>query len=203
VAIFIALNLAGLLGSSLLKTTHMKNMESTQQKIETSVSESEFEPSSLAGRKLIWRKTIERIAQNKGLGSGPDSLSVDMAYAFPTAHNLFLTLGAEYGLPGALLIIIFLLVIADRSFKSILVKPKVENNLWLLQAVFVAASFHSLFVYSFDIPIHRKQLWFMLGLLMASLHVAAKYNEKEIKHHEASHRELTLIPLQRDQMQIH
>jgi len=182
VTIFIILNLAGLFGSSLLKTTHMKNMESTQQKVEVAVSESEYEPSSLAGRMHIWKKTIDKIQQDKGLGSGPDSLMADMAYALPTAHNLFLTLGAEYGLPGAALIIIFLLVIADRSYKSIFVKPNVKNNLWLLQAVFVAVSLHAMFVYFFDMPIHRKQLWFMLGLLIASLNVAVKYNQKEINH---------------------
>lgn len=198
VAIFIILNIAGFLGSSLLKTTHMKNMESTQQKIESSVSESEYEPSSLAGRKLIWRKTIERIIHNNGLGSGPDSLRVDMAFAIPHGHNFLLTLIAEYGLPGAALIIIFLLVIAESSHKSIFVMPNVKNNLWILQAVFVAASLHALFVYCFDMPIYRKQLWFMLGLLMASINVAAKCNQKEINHLAESCGELKLVTQQRD-----
>ncbi len=179
VAVFIALNLAGLFGSSLLKTTHMKNMESTQQKVEVAVSESEFEPSSLAGRQYIWRKTIERIVQQNGLGSGPDSLMADMAYALPTAHNLFLTLCAEYGVPGAAFMIIFLLMIAQRSYQYIFVKPKVKDNLWLLQVVLVAASLHALFVYFFDMPIYRKQLWFILGLLIASINVAAKYQQNK------------------------
>jgi O-antigen ligase len=168
------MNLAGFFCSSLIRTAHMKNMESTLQKVEVVTSESEFAPNSLSGRKYIWERTIERIMQNKGMGSGPDSLMQDIAFHVPHGHNLLLTLAAEYGLPGAVLIFLFLLVIANSVYKSVFIEPKVRNNLWLLQAIFVAASLHALFVYCFDMPINRKQLWVMLGLLMASINVAKK-----------------------------
>jgi O-antigen ligase len=174
VVILIVMNLAGFFCSSLIRTAHMKNMESTLQKVEVVTSESEFAPNSLSGRKYIWERTIERIMQNKGMGSGPDSLMQDIAFHVPHGHNLLLTLAAEYGLPGAVLIFLFLLVIANSVYKSVFIEPKVRNNLWLLQAIFVAASLHALFVYCFDMPINRKQLWFMLGLLMASINVAKK-----------------------------
>jgi O-Antigen ligase len=174
VVILIVLNLAGLFCSSLIRTAHMKNMESTLQKVESVTSESEFAPNSLSGRMYIWKRTIERIMRNKGMGSGPDSLMEDIAFHAPNGHNLLLTLAAEYGLPGAALILLFLLVIANSVYKSVFIEPKVRNNLWLLQAIFVAASLHALFVYCFDMPINRKQLWFMLGLLMASINVAEK-----------------------------
>jgi O-antigen ligase len=179
VVILIVMNLAGLFCFSLIKTTHLKNQESTMQQVESVTSESEFASSSLSGRKLIWKKTIERILRNKGLGSGPDSLMTDITFAVPTAHNLFLTLTAEYGFPGAVLILLFLLVIADSAYKSAFIGSKVKNNLWLLQAVFVAASLHALFVYCFDVPINKKQLWFMLGLLMASINVAEKEKTRD------------------------
>jgi O-antigen ligase len=112
--------------------------------------------------------------RNKGMGSGPDSLWTDLEFAMPNGHNLLLTLAAEYGLPGAVLILLFLLVIANSAYKSVFIEPKVKNNLWLLQAIFVAVSLQALFVYCFDMPIYRKQLWFMLGLLMASINIAEK-----------------------------
>jgi O-antigen ligase len=171
----IVMNLAGFFFSSLIKTTHMKSMESSLKIVESKVSESEFEPSSMALRKSIWKRTIERISRDMGLGSGPASLGADITFALPSgAHNLLLTLAAEYGLPGALLILLFLLVIANSAYKSVFIDPKVRNNLWLLQAIFLAASLHALIEYCFDMPIDHKQLWFMLGLLMASINVAEK-----------------------------
>jgi O-antigen ligase len=174
------MNLAGFFCSSFIKTTHEKNMESTMQKVESVTSESEFTPSSLSGRKYIWKRTIERILRNEGLGTGPDSLSTDIAFASPNGHNLLLTLAAEYGLPGAVLIAILLLVIANSVYRSVFIKPKVRNNLWLLQVVFVAAVLEALLEYFFDLPISHKQLWFMLGLLMASINVAEKEAKRDI-----------------------
>jgi O-antigen ligase len=174
VVILIVMNLAGLFCSSLIRPTHMENMESTLQKVESTTSESELGAGSLSWRKYVWKRTIERILQNKGLGSGPDSLKSDVAFALFHGHNLLLTLAAEYGLPGAVLILLFLLVIAHSAYKSVFIEPKIKNNLWLLQATFVATVLGALCEYFFDVPITAKQLWFMLGLLMASINVAEK-----------------------------
>jgi len=179
VVMLIVMNLAGLFFSSLIRTTHMKNMESTLQKVESVTSESEFEPSSLSGRKYIWKKVIEIILRNKGLGSGPGSLMTDVSFAVPHGHNLLLTLASEYGLPGAGLILIFLLVIANSAYKSGFFETEVDNKLLFMQAIFVAASLHALFVYCFDMPLGRKQFWFVLGLLMASISLAGKEAKKD------------------------
>jgi len=178
ILILIALNLAGLFFSKQLKTTHMRAMESTQQRIKAVIAKSEFKSNSLAQRKYIWKRTLERIQRSNGLGTGPDSLMTDITYGFPTAHNLFLTLTAEYGLPGLMLISALLFLIAEGTYKSVFRKPKVKDNLWLLQAIFVAATLHALCEYSFDLPIHRKQLWFIMGLLIASINVASKDAKK-------------------------
>jgi O-antigen ligase len=135
VVILIVMNLAGLFCSLLIRPAHMKNMESTMQKVESATSESAFEGSSMGLRKYMWERTIERILQNKGLGSGPNSLMMDEAFNSPNGHNLLLTLAAEYGLPGVILILLFLLVIANSAYKSVFIETKVKNNLWLLQAV--------------------------------------------------------------------
>ena len=174
VVILIVINLAGSFCSSLIRPTHMKHMESESRTVEMATSESEFSPSSLSGRNYIWKRAIERIMRNMGLGSGPESLLGDITFTTFHAHNFLLTIAADYGLPGALLILLFLLVIANSAYKSVFIEPKVKNYLWLLQAIFVAASLHALFVDSFDVPINQKQLSFMLGLLMASINVAEK-----------------------------
>lgn len=170
----IAVNFAGFGGSQLIRPAHMKNMESTKKKIESVTSKSEFTPSSFAGRKHIWKKTIARIARNGGLGTGPDSLKADMTFISVTGHNLFLTLAAEYGLPGSMLVFLFFMIIACSSYKFIFVRSAVENDLWLLKVVCLGAVSHALFEYSFDLPISQKQLWFMLGLLMATIIMAEK-----------------------------
>ena len=172
--ILIVINLAGLFCSSLIRTTHMKNMEATLQMAESVTSESEFAPSSMALRKAIWERTIERISGNMGMGSGPASLQADIPFRAPNAHNLLLTLAAEYGLPGAVLIFLLLIEIARGAYKSVFIEPKVKNNLWLLQAICVGVVLCAVFEYFFDVPISHKQLWFMLGLLMASINVAEK-----------------------------
>ena len=172
--ILIVLNLAGLFGSSLIRTAHMKNMESDIQKIEVVASKSKYKASSLPGRIDIWQRSIERIVESKGMGSGPDSLWNDLAFSLPHAHNFVLTIAADYGLPGVVLILIFLIILANSSYKSILGGGTVNNHLWLLQVLCVSTSLHALFVYCFDMPIGRKHLWFMLGLLMASINLADK-----------------------------
>jgi len=175
----IAINLAGFGCSQLIRPEHMKKMESTKKKVESVTSKSEFAPSSFAGRMHIWKKTIERIARSGGLGTGPDSLKADMTFISVTGHNLFLTLAAEYGLPGSMLVFLFFIIIACSSYKFVFVHPETENHLWLLKAACVGAVLHALFEYSFDLPISQKQLWFMLGLLMAAISVAEK--DKRLK----------------------
>ena len=174
VIVLLVFNLAGIFVFSLIQTTHKKNMETIVNIIEPTVSKSEFEPGSLSMRKSVWKRSAERILENRGLGSGPDSLMKDIAFNLPHSHNLLLTLATEYGLPGMALILLFLLVVTDSAYKSVFIDQKTKDNLWLLRAVFVAAVLVALLEYGLDLAISHKQLWFMLGLLMASINVAKK-----------------------------
>jgi hypothetical protein len=70
-------------------------------------------------------------------------------------------------------------VIAHSAYQSVFIEPKVKNNLWLLQSVCVTTVLTALIEYSFDVPISQKQLWFMLGLLMASINIAEKKTNKD------------------------
>jgi len=170
--ILIVMNLAGHYCSSLIEPIHKKNMEASQQFIEMANAESDFATSSMAFRKYLWKRAAERISRNMGLGSGPDSLMSDISFTSVHAHNIFITLAADYGITGVLLILLFLFVIANSAYRSVFIEPQVKNNLWFLQAILVASSLHALFENCFDVSIGQKQLWFMFGLLMASIHVA-------------------------------
>jgi len=171
VPVFIALNLIAHFFAMVIKPEHMKITDSTKAKIMQVSSESEFKPSSLTGRMRIWGRAIERIQWSKGLGIGPDNLSTDLAYATPTAHNLLLTLAAEFGIIGALISIFAFLVIGKYVFHSIFKHPRERNKVWLLQVTLLGATLCALFEYCFDIPVFRPQLWYMLGLLLASIRI--------------------------------
>ena len=171
VPVFIALNLIAHSFAMVIKPEHMKITDSTKAKIMKVSSKSEFESSSLTGRIRIWRRTIERIQWSKGLGIGPDNLSTDLAYATPHGHNLILTVAAESGVPGALLFIFAFLAIGQYVYHSVFSNPKERNRVWLLQVTFVSATLCALFEYCFDMPVFRQQLWYMLGLLLASMSI--------------------------------
>ncbi len=176
---FIILNVSGLLFSSMIRTEHMKNTESTQQKIKSVESKSKFAPSSLAIRFYIWEKSINRILQNNGLGTGPGSLTRDIAFGFPHSHNLALTLMAEYGIPGAAIIGILLFIIGVQTFRSVLIQPQKSYNFLLLQIILIGIIFHALFEYFFDVDIHSRHLWFNLGLLIATLSIENQVSPPE------------------------
>jgi len=167
----IGLNLIGYCCSEIIKPAHMKSMESTMERVKAVSSKSEFKQSSYAQRVRIWRETIERIQRSKGMGNGPGSLFEDSTFFPPHGHNIVLTLAAEYGIPGAAIIILTLFFIAKRAYNSVFVKPRGESNLWLLQVVFVAAVLCALFEYSFDLFVYYQHLWYVIGLLLASLKV--------------------------------
>jgi len=170
-ASLIGLNLIGYYSSEIIKPAHMKSMESTMQRVTSVSSKSEFKRSSYAERVRIWRGTIERIQRSKGMGNGPGSLFEDPTFRQPHGHNIILTLAAEYGIPGAAIIILTLFFIGKRAYNSLFARSREENNLWLLQVAFVAAVIGALFQYSFDVQIFYQHLWYFIGLLLASLKV--------------------------------
>jgi len=172
--LFIAMNVAGLFFSSLIRPSHMKTMEKSQEKIKAIGSTSKFTGSSMGFRMYIWEKSVERIIQDKGLGRGPGSLRREITFGYPNSHNLLLTLLVEYGFPGTLIIIILLLIIFTKTYIFVFVKPKASKNLWFLQLILVGIILQALFEYSFDLHIHSRHLWLMIGLLIASLNIKEK-----------------------------
>lgn len=169
-AVYALVNVVAFAGASALRPAHEKAMQSTRSRLANMSTKSQFEPSSLAGRMRYWKRTSERIALQRGLGTGPDSLNRDIAFAAPHGHNWVLTFSAEDGVPAMLCVVAVLLLTARRAHRLVFRRPRVRDPLWLLRITLVAGTLSALFEYSFDVLVHDQQLWFMLALLLAALH---------------------------------
>lgn len=167
-ACFVCLNVIALSCSQILRPFHMKNTESTVRKIKKASAESEYQSGSFSLRMRYWKRAIERIRESNGMGNGPDSLWRDVSCS-PHAHNIVLTMAAEYGIPSVIFILGALFFIAKETYYQVFTRSKVNNNMWLLKIVLVATTLCALFEYFFDVFIWWQQLWYMLGLLLASL----------------------------------
>jgi hypothetical protein len=62
-----------------------------------------------------------------------------------------------------------LFIIAKDSYCQVFKIFQVNNNMWLLRLACVITAALALFEYSFDVLIWSPQLWYMVGLLWASL----------------------------------
>lgn len=167
-ACFVCLNVIALSCSQILRPFHMKNTESTVRKIKKASAESEYQSGSFSLRMRYWKRAIERIRESNGMGNGPDSLWRDVSCS-PHAHNIVLTMAAEYGIPSVIFILGALFFIAKETYYQVFTRSKVNDNRWLLKIVLVATTLCALFEYFFDVFIWWQQLWYMLGLLLASL----------------------------------
>ena len=165
---FIFLNVTAFTFSQILIPTHMKNRESTGIRIKMESGGSEYQPSSFPLRLRAWKRAIEKIRESHGLGDGPDSTYWDTRTS-PHSNNILLTIVAEYGVPGILFIMAAFFIIARDNYCQIFKRVQVNNTIWLLKLSFVITTALALFVYSFDIYIWWPQLWYMVGLLWASL----------------------------------
>ena len=167
-ACFILLNVTAFSFSQILKPSHMKNRESSGMKIKKGSRGGEYEPGTFQLRQRYWRRAIERIQESHGMGNGPDSSWWDI-HISPHAHNMILTMTVEYGMPGIFFILAALFIIAKGSYYQVFKIFQVNNNMWLLKLACVITTALALFQYSFDNFIWWPQLWYMVGLLWASL----------------------------------
>jgi O-antigen ligase len=167
-ACFILLNVTAYSLSQTLMPSHMKHTESTGTNIEKASQGSEYSDYSYPYRARYWRRAMERIQESHGMGNGPDSSWWDIGIS-PHAHNLILTMAIEYGLPGVFFIVAALFLIARNSYYQVFRIFQVSNNIWLLKLACVITAGLALFEYSFDVLIWCPQLWYMVGLLWASL----------------------------------
>ena len=167
-ACFILLNVTAYSFSQILLPSHMKNRETTGMKIKKISGGSEYEDGSFLLRLRYWRKAIERIQESQGMGNGPDSSWWDISIS-PHAHNMILTMTVEYGMPGIFFILAALFIIAKDSYYQVFKIFQVNNNMWLLKLACVITTALAFFENSFDNSIWWPQLWYMVGLLWASL----------------------------------
>jgi len=165
---FILLNVTAFTFSQILIPKHMKNREATGMKIKMESGGSEYQPSSFPLRLRYWESAIEKIRESHGLGDGPDSTNWDIRTT-PNANNIVLTIVAEYGVPGIFFILAAFFFIARDNYYQIFKRVQVNNTVWLLKLSLVINTALALFQYNFDLFIWWPQLWFMVGLLWASL----------------------------------
>jgi hypothetical protein len=167
-ACFILLNVTAFSFSHILKPSHMKNRESSGIKIKMESGGGEYEPGTFQLRQRYWRRAIETIQESHGMGNGPDSSYEDI-HISPHAHNLILSMTVEYGMPGIFFILAALFIIAKGSYYQVFKIFQVNNNMWLLKLACVITTALALFENSFDVHIWWPHLWYMVGLLWASL----------------------------------
>lgn len=180
-ACFILLNVTAYSFSQILKPSHTKNMESSGTEIKMESGGSEYEPGTLPLRKRYWRRAIERIQENYGMGDGPGSMNLSINPSIsPNAHNMILTMIVEYGVPGMLFMLAGLFIIGKGSYYQVFKIFQANNHMWLLKLACVITTALALFENSFDVHIWWPQLWYMVGLLWASLRLEPQTIKRKI-----------------------
>lgn len=83
--------------------------------------EKEAERQNIGGRLPIWKEKIKIILDNPIIGAGPGLIRQEMKNSYygrsRAAHNEFITIGALTGIPGVLIFIWFLVLLAKRSLR--------------------------------------------------------------------------------------
>ncbi len=167
---FLLLNAAALVIANQLRTQHMKNMESMSSRLSQATESGRYSVGSMAERWHIWENTGRRIVDSHGLGRGADSLNFDKTFGYHHGHNIFLTLGAEYGLPGTALVFVMLASVLLRSWKLLhcyTIPSDLRLALLTATLLLMAALFEGLF----DVYVWMPALWTMLGLLLAAMKI--------------------------------
>ncbi len=175
--LMILLNIVALISSNYVRPDHTKKTAGATQHFKVVNNESEFEP-GIQERVAIWRKAIKTIKQSYGLGIGPDmfnrSRNHNIAFSFPHAHNIVITLLTEYGFP-AILCMIILGVVSIRHVLPIITSKTHLNNATHLPVITVAVCFlTNFFEYSFDCFVWIPQLWILGALMWVSVDIANK-----------------------------
>jgi hypothetical protein len=173
----IVLNLTGFFAAKLVAPSHMQKIGSTLGTLEKTASRSRYQFGSIAQRADLWQRSFQRVLSSYGLGRGPDSLRYDLSFDAPVAHNWLLNTLTDYGVVPALFIVAALLAVAQRVYRRVFSRIRVDSGVWLLQLGCSFAVASTLFEYSFDCFLWWPQLWFMLGLLLAVLRFPVENGE--------------------------
>ena len=169
----IALNLTGFFAARAVEPSHTQKVESTAGVLRKTASRSRFQFGSIAQRADLWSRSFGRIVSSRGLGNGPDSLSYDLPFNSPIAHNWVLNFMADYGVVPALFVVAALLGVLVRAYRRLSGQVRVRDSVWLLQLGCSLTVISALFEYSLDCFLWWPHLWFMIGLLLAVLRLPA------------------------------
>ncbi|WP_228772096.1 O-antigen ligase family protein [Actinokineospora alba] len=128
--------------------------------------------SNVDARELRWQAAARMLAENPVLGVGPGGFRSDYAAAShnaevgeqtPVAHNMYLEVAAELGLPGFLLFI-GLLVLAAVATERALRASRDRRPMVAVQAALIAVAVASTFLsQQYYLP-----LWLLIGLAVAA-----------------------------------
>lgn len=179
--VFFAINAVAFQFSNIIRPAHMKATESSAAKVEKAVAQSKYQAGSLSERLLIWQKTMERVVHGSGMGNGPDSLERDLTFGHHHGHNFLLTFASEYGVPALGFIVAVFFIIGAETYRSIFAGSHRTDKLWWLQLALTATVLAALIEYTFDCFVWWQQLWYGLGLLLASLKLNFVDVEKNCK----------------------
>ena len=141
---------------------------------------SELSEGSLSGRRYIWQEGLAVFAKHPvlGVGSGAFRQGVEVSFLNErkVAHNTYLSVLVEVGIPGFALLAAILAI----TVQQILRQPEWDSRLWL--AVFLVWAIGA-FALTFE---DKKATWFVIGLIVASAnliyqsHAAEPYASKGI-----------------------
>lgn len=138
------------------------------------VSTDAKEESFLVSRGWIWRDTLTMIREHFGTGVGlgafettfPIYSSGDGSLQIGQAHNDYLQLVAEAGVPGAILLLWFLGIVLSQAFHGMQAKDPLMAALALgCGGSVVGMMVHSIFDFNLQLPSHALLLMLLTGVL--------------------------------------
>jgi hypothetical protein len=130
--------------------------------------QSATQPGTILNRLKLMGEAIEVFASSNGLGAGPDSLQY-LKSGGVHGHNLFLTFGADYGVPGILFALCMVVLMGKLAYSKILARPRPASRVWMLRAAILTCLLMTVFEYSLDCYIWYSHLWFISALFLASM----------------------------------
>ena len=142
---------------------------------------------SLEVRFSIWKETLNYILQKPlfgwGAGAFPLLYGNKDGYTIHHAHNLFLELAFNYGIPTSLMMMNFILKIPINTYKKVFYKKKnriLNSKLSLIDRTWVTLIFLLIIVQFFDTQIYDGRINLILWLLISGCHQICHEKNKSL-----------------------
>ena len=165
----VAFNAAGLL----LQPQFDKDTKEMSTKFTAVGAKSEYQESGMGLRKRIWRTCLARCKKYNWCGEGGDCIGRDPVMVVPHAHNLFIQLLVDFGIPGLVLIASVLVLVIGRLSLVIVRGLGGMEQTWINLGL-LAAIAQALFEYMFDLFAWSPHLWFLIGLACAAIRISER-----------------------------